>query len=1162
MSGDGSAHPAAGRVRVGGAPPGQDVAFVAELAQQSDGGILHIVENDRRLAEAVEALAFRCPALPVLAFPAWDCQPYDRISPRPEIIGLRVGTLTRLASEVHGPHAVIATVNAVLQRVPPRIHARAGRWSARVGTEAESRSLVQTLAWNGYSRVSTVRGLGEFAVRGGIVDVFAAGWEWPVRLEFAWDQLETIRSFDPQSQRSAERLDEVEFALAGEVALDPESVSRFRQSYLRMFGIPRKDDPLYVAVGEGRQHQGMEHWLPLFHDGLETLFDYLPAARVVLDEHVASAAVQRFEAVGALYEAREREHGEGDGPVYRPCPPELLYLDSGEWESRLAGRACYQLHSGRVPDDARCPDQGARIGRDFAGERTAPEGDVFRALAIHLRRERAAGRNALLAAYSEGSRERMMTAIERAGCDIVPVESWEEFERVSAEHRRVAAAAVWRLPQGFETDTEVVVSEQDVLGTRMIARRGSRVARSESDRLRTAEDLEPGDLVVHEEFGLGKFVDLASIDVGGTQRNCLTLEYAGGDLLRVPVENIDLLYRYGEGTAARLDRLGAAGWQARKAEAKNRIREIAADLLRIAAERELRTAPAVAPPDDGYDEFCARFPFAETEDQIDAVKEMLADIGSGKPMDRLICGDVGFGKTEVALRAAFAVAESGAQVAVLAPTTLLARQLFRVFSERFAGFPVEIRQLTRFTGAGEATRTREELADGTVSIVIGTHALLSEKIRFRNIGLAIIDEEQQFGVRQKERLKSLRSDSHVLTMTATPIPRTLNLALSGIRPMSIIATPPIDRLAVRTYVLPFDRLTVREAFLRERRRGGQSFFLVPRISDLPAAAEFLRDHVPEVSFTQAHGRLPGDKLEARMNRFYDGAEDVLLSTTIIASGLDMPRVNTLVVQRSDRFGLAQLYQIRGRVGRSNLRAYAYFTTDPSVPLTASAARRLEALTATEELGAGFTLASRDLDIRGAGNLLGSEQAGHIREVGTELYRQMLEQEVYRLRAEGGDSEAAKRVEDWSPVVDIGVPIGIPETYISDLGTRMRLYRRLAGMRAHQEVEDMAVEIRDRFGPVPSETVALCETLELKLLCRKIGIARIEAGTDSVRLQFRHKEIANPAGLVNLVSSRRDVMSLKPDGTLILRQRFSPAGEKISAVRSLCQTIGESVASRE
>ncbi|MCB1405944.1 MAG: transcription-repair coupling factor, partial [Rhodobacteraceae bacterium] len=632
---------------------------------------------------------------------------------------------------------------------------------------------------------------------------------------------------------------------------------------------------------------------------------------------------------------------------------------------------------------------------------------------------------------------------------------------------------------------------------------------------------------------------------------CIALEYAGGDRLYLPVENIELLSRYGHETGL-LDKLGGGAWQAKKARLKQRIREMADKLIRIAAERELRKAPVLNPPEGLWEAFAARFPYAETEDQLTAIEDVITDFDRGRPMDRLVVGDVGFGKTEVAMRAAFIAAMSGLQVAVVCPTTLLARQHFNSFTERFRGFPLVVRQLSRFVPAKQASATRAGLTDGTVDIVVGTHALLAKSIKFRNLGLMVIDEEQHFGVGHKERLKELRSDVHVLTLTATPIPRTLQLSLSGVRDLSLISTPPVDRLSIRTYVSDFDTVTIREALLRERFRGGQSFYVVPRIKDLPEIEEFLRTQVPEVKVLVAHGQLAAGELDERMNAFYDGKYDVLLATTIVESGLDIPRANTMIVHRADMFGLSQLYQIRGRVGRSKTRAYCYLTTKPRSPLTPQAARRLKMLGSIDSLGAGFTIASQDMDLRGAGNILGEEQSGHINEVGYELYQQMLEETIARLRSgELADLDDGQ----WAPQINLGVPVLIPEAYVPDLDVRLGLYRRLSTLENKVEFEGFAAELIDRFGDLPKEVNTLLVVVRIKSMCKRAQIARLDAGPKGVTIQFHQDKFPNPRGLVEFLHDQKDQAKIR-DNKVVIRRDWGTDKDKLRGAFAIARDLAE------
>ena len=1135
---------APGAVTVCGAPEGWDATLLADLVGRAEGPVIHVARDDARAAAMAEALALMAPALPVLQIPAWDCLPYDRVSPNPEIAAARMATLAALAQGWDRPAVVLTTLNAAGQRVPAPATLAEASFSAATGQRTDPEALTAWLARMGFTRGATVYEHGDYAVRGGIIDIFPPGWTHPVRLDFFGDTLETARRFDPETQRTIEKVRRVDLAPASEVILDEASIARFRSNYRALFGAPRLDDPLYAAVSEGRKQQGMEHWAALFHEAMASLFDYLPGAPVTLDAQTDEARAARLETVRDHYRARTEAAGRaaaGEAP-FRPCPPEMLYLMEDDWDAALAARPVRRFSPHKLPLGPGVIDAGGRQGRSFAPERQQEGVNVFDALVGHVRERLAAG-PVVLAAYSEGARDRLATLLADHG-----------LERAARPARWDDVGAgvnilVWGLERGFEAPGITVVSEQDVLGDRLIRR--ARKAKRADNVLTEAQSLTAGDLVVHLDHGIGRYLGLETVTAAGAPHECLALEYAGGAKLYLPVENIELLTRYGQETGE-LDRLGGGAWQARKAKMKERIREMADALIRTAAERATKTADPVE-PETGYGEFCARFPYPETEDQLRAIEDVMGDLASGQPMDRLICGDVGFGKTEVALRAAYAAAASGLQVAVVTPTTLLARQHTKEFEARFRGTGFRVRQLSRFVSAKEAAETRKALADGSVAIVIGTHALLSKNVKFCNLGLLIVDEEQHFGVSHKERLKSLKADVHVLTMTATPIPRTLQLSMSGVRGLSVIATPPVDRLAVRTYVAPFDTVTVREALLREHYRGGQSFVVVPRVRDIPETEAFLREQVPEVRFVTAHGQMAAGELDTRMNAFYDGQYDVLLATTIIESGLDIPTANTLVVKRADMLGLAQLYQIRGRVGRSKLRAYAYFTTDPRAPLTPQAERRLKVLGSLDTLGAGFELASHDLDIRGAGNLLGEEQSGHVREVGIELYQEMLEEAIARIRS--GEAGVAERDETWAPQINLDVPVLIPETYVPDRDLRLGLYRRLAELETRQDLEGFAAELHDRFGKPPREVETLLKVLRVKTMCRRAGIARLDAGPKGATVHFRDDKFADPAGLVGFITDQKGLARVK-DNKLVIRRDWREAEDRLKGAFAIARDLAK------
>ncbi|KEA06831.1 transcription-repair coupling factor [Agrobacterium rhizogenes] len=1131
---------------VGHVPAGMEPFLLAELARTGEP-VAYVMSDGQHMADVEQMLGFLAPEIPVLTLPAWDCLPYDRVSPSSDTSARRLAALSGLIAYHRKPHAaiVLVTVNAMLQKVAPQDVIESLAFSARPGNQVRMDDIAGRLGRNGFDRVATVREVGEYAVRGGILDVFVPGTEEPVRLDFFGDTLESIRSFDPASQRTTGQVRSLDLNPMSEVTLTLDTISRFRKNYLSSFGAATRDDALYVAVSEGRRYAGMEHWLPLFYEKLETVFDYLRGFRLVTDHTVREAAEERSKLVFDYYDARlnsgqPAKSQMSQGTPYKPVTPGQLYLDGGTLSKALDAFNAIRIspfneHEGEarrvINIEAR---QGPRWARSATENADAERVNVFDSVVKHIAERRAAGDKIMITAWTEGSLDRLLQVLAEHG--LARVKTVEAFKDLATLAKGEAAAAVLSLEAGFEVGDLVVIGEQDILGDRMV-RRSKRRKRA-ADFISEVAGLDEGSIVVHAEHGIGRFVGLRTIEAAGAPHACLELQYADDAKLFLPVENIDLLSRYGgEGTEAQLDKLGGGAWQMRKAKLKKRLLDMAGALIRIAAERLTRHAPVLSTPDGLYDEFAARFPYDETEDQMNAIEAVRDDLGAGRPMDRLVCGDVGFGKTEVALRAAFVAAMNGAQVAVVVPTTLLARQHFKTFTDRFRGLPIRIQQASRLVGAKDLALTKKEVSEGKTDIVVGTHALLGAGIQFANLGLLVIDEEQHFGVKHKERLKELKSDVHVLTLSATPIPRTLQLAMTGVRELSLITTPPVDRMAVRTFISPFDSLVIRETLMREHYRGGQSFYVCPRLADLADIHAFLQSDVPELKVAVAHGQMPAGELEDIMNAFYEGRYDVLLSTTIVESGLDVPTANTLIVHRADMFGLAQLYQLRGRVGRSKVRAFALFTLPVNKVLTTTAERRLKVLQSLDTLGAGFQLASHDLDIRGAGNLLGEEQSGHIKEVGFELYQQMLEEAVAEVKG-------VDEIQDtgWSPQISVGTPVMIPDAYVPDLHLRMALYRRLGEITEIKEIDGFGAEMIDRFGPMPIEVQHLLKIVYIKSLCRIANVEKLDAGPKGVVVQFRNKEFPNPTNLVGYIAKQGTMAKIRPDHSVFLT-RDLPTPEK-------------------
>ena len=1130
-----------------GAPTGFLPWLATDLARAAHGTgngarAVVIVADEAAMRALAETAPLFAPEVEVLGLPGWDCLPYDRASPALRVMAERLATLSALQAKRDKPQLLVATASAATQRMLTPFRIRQLTRRIAEGERIKREALVEQLNALGYQRTDTVAEHGEYAVRGSLIDLFPAGEEMALQLDFFGDEIESLRRFDPTDQRSTDRAKAFTLMPASEALIDADSIKRFRSGYREKFGGTATQDPLYQALSEGRRMSGMEHWLPLLEERLDTLFDHLGDGDLVIRDAAADQAVGgRREAIDDYYQNRVRAM-EGEAGSYRPLEPHALYLSKKEWEGFEAHRPIHLASPFHEPESERIIDFGVDAARDFAPER-AQQANVYEAVANHIGDLRRSGHKVVLASYTRGARERLSGLLEDHGLKAQKLAySWQE----ALGSKTQPTLLVLPLDHGFTTPEVAVLTEQDMLGDRLVRRRKKKAAAAFLEELAT---LSPGDLVVHADHGIGRYEGLTQIPVSKVPHDCVALEYARGDKLYVPVENIELLSRYGnESEGVSLDSLGGEAWQRRKARMKERIREIAGELIKVAALRATRPG-VIAEADPSYPEFVNRFPYEETDDQDRAIGDVLQDLEAGKPMDRLVCGDVGFGKTEVALRAAFVMAMTGKQVALVCPTTLLARQHYSNFVERFHGFPINIGRLSRLVPAAEAKRTKEGLADGKIDIVIGTHAILAKSIEFKRLALVIVDEEQHFGVAHKERLKAMKNDVHVLTLTATPIPRTLQMAMSGLRELSVIQTPPIDRLAVRTYVTPFDGVVLREALLREHFRGGQSFFVVPRVADLPDIEEWLRQQVPEVKFITAHGQMSATEVEERMSAFYDRKYDLLLSTTIIESGLDIPSANTLIVYRSDRFGLAQLYQLRGRVGRAKTRAYAYLTMPADRSITEAAQKRLQVLSELDNLGAGFQLASHDLDIRGAGNLLGDEQSGHIKEVGFELYQSMLEDAIVEVKAGGVPPK-----EEFSPQISVDAPIMIPEQYVPDLDLRMGLYRRLGELEDHQAIEAFAAELIDRFGALPEETSNLMKIVEVKLNCREAMVAKLDIGPKGAVVTFAEDGFPDLAGLLGYIDRLKGSAKLRPDSKMSVSRDWPTPDARLNGAVQLSRGL--------
>lgn len=1082
----------------------------------------------------------------ILVFPDWETLPYDVFSPHQDIVSRRLSTLYRLPEMRSG--ILIVPISTLMQRLAPRSFLDATGLVLRRGDTLALETTRTKLEQAGYRCVPEVADHGEFAVRGALLDLFPMGSDTPFRIDLFDDEVETIRIFDPETQLSTSQVDDIRLLPGREFPVDEEAIARFRQAFRVNFEGDPTRSLIYREVSDGVMPSGIEYYLPLFFEQTSTLFDHLPDNTLFhIAEGVTDAAETLWDDINHRYQQRRHD-------LERPLlPPEKLFLEPGELQTRTTGVRSIianseppeALERGPAPDQVRFDTSPTpRLGLNVR------PGEERQSLDDWL--PRFEGR-VLFVAETPGHREALLDSLARHELRPHEYASWDAFLATAAP-LGITVAPVEH--GGILADPQLaVITEAELFGNRVQQRRRRRSQeRDPSLIIRDLNDLSVGAPVIHEEHGVGRYRGLQILSVGEYPTEFLTLEYAGGDKLYVPVASLQLISRYtgSDEDGAPLHRLGSGQWEKAKRKAAEKVRDVAAELLDVYARRAARKGKSIRFAEDEYAIFAEAFPFEETPDQQDAIDAVLNDLRSEQPMDRVICGDVGFGKTEVAMRAAFAAVQGGHQVVVLVPTTLLAQQHYQNFRDRFADWPVRIGVLSRFSGAKQQTATTKELEDGKLDIVIGTHKLLQTSLHVKNLGLVIIDEEHRFGVQQKERLKQLRAEVDLLTLTATPIPRTLNMALSGMRDLSIIATPPARRLAVKTFVTEWNESLIQEACLRELNRGGQVYFLHNDVKSIQRIAEQIHALVPQARIGVAHGQMPERELEQVMLDFYHQRHNVLVCTTIIESGIDVPTANTILINRADRFGLAQLHQMRGRVGRSHHRAYAYLLAPPARAMTADAAKRLDALAAHEDLGVGFTLASHDLEIRGAGELLGAEQSGQISEIGFTLYSELLERAVRDLRA--GREPALDRPLHQGTEVDLRIPALLPDDYLPDVHTRLVLYKRIANASGRGGLRELQVEMIDRFGLLPQAAKNLFRIAELKLLAEPLGINKIELGPTGGALTFGPQTRIDAGALVQLVQSSPATYRLEGQERLRVKRELADPDQRFALVEELLDNL--------
>jgi transcription-repair coupling factor (superfamily II helicase) len=1156
-------------------PHGSARALLIADAARTHDGLLVAVTRDTQRAQTLEAeLKIFAGGLPVLHFPDWETLPYDVFSPHPEIVSQRIATLYQLPGVKRG--VLVVPVATLMQRIAPRAHITGSGLVLAKRQKLDLAAEQRRLEASGYRHVPQVAEPGDFAVRGALLDIFPMGTAEPYRIELFDDDIESIRSFDPETQRSQQQVEKIELLPAREFPLTEEAAKDFRSNLRERFPIDVRRCPLYQDMKEGVTPGGIEYYLPLFFKQTATLFDYLADdALFVLGEGAGDAADQFWSQTAERYDQRAHD-------IERPVlPPIELYLPPDQLRERLNKRLRVEV-----------VDAGHEHAVD-AGTQPAPELPLNRkgeepGTSLRHFLSSYPGR-VLIAADSPGRREALIETLAAAGLKPLVVGSWATFlppqdpvgvasaamppgpagKSIAAEAAPTEATeasarfaiTIAGLEQGFALTKPAltVLTERELYGERVRSERDRKrrrgTARDPESIIRDLTELTLGAPIVHVDHGVGRYQGLVSMDVGGMDGEFLTIEYAKGDKLYVPVSQLGLVSRY-SGTApelAPLHSLGGDAWERARRKAAEKVRDVAAELLAIYAQREARGGESMPIDRQLVEEFGSTFPFEETPDQETAIEAVLGDLAAPRAMDRVICGDVGFGKTEVALRAAFATATAGRQVAVLVPTTLLAQQHYRNFADRFADWPVRVDVLSRFKSTKEVNDALKRLADGQIDIIVGTHKLLQPDIRFKNLGLVIVDEEQRFGVRQKEQLKKLRAEVDLLTMTATPIPRTLNMAMAGLRDLSLIATPPAHRTAVRTFISAWDPATIREALQRELSRGGQVYFLHNEVQSIERIVRELEELVPEARIRTAHGQMPERELEGVMADFHRQRFNVLVCTTIIETGIDIPSANTIIINRADHFGLAQLHQLRGRVGRSHHRAYAYLVVPDRKSITADAQKRLEALASLEELGAGFTLATHDLEIRGAGELLGDEQSGQIQEIGFGLYTELLDRAVRALKS--GKIPDFDLSSEHETEVELHLPALIPDDYLGDVHARLTLYKRIASARSEDDLRDLQVEMIDRFGLLPDATKQLFAVASLKLMATPLGIRKLDFGANGGRIVFREKPDVDSMAIIKLIQQLPRVYKLDGQDKLKVILDLPGATERIRSAQEVLILLG-------
>ena len=1115
---------------------------ISQAARQHDGLILAITRDTHSASALENDLRIVAGDLPLLHFPDWETLPYDLFSPHPDIVSQRIAALYRLPSIKRG--ILVVPVASLMQRLSPPDWIAGNVLDLHKGQKLDLDQEKRRLEASGYRHVPQVNDPGDFAVRGALLDLYPMGSDVPYRIELFDDEIDSLRSFDPETQRSDYPVDSVRLLPAREFPLDAAGTKKARQNLSEQFEFDARRCTIYQDLKEGVAPNGIEYYLPLFFDQTASLFQHLPTNSLIISGVGVETSSENFwQQTSERWEQRRHDL---ERPILSPAQ---LFLSPDELRAQCNQRPriemCGELHP-QYP-------KAIAIAEQIVPSLPWTQKNEVPGAALHAFLDNYPGR-VLLAADSAGRREALIELLNAANLPFHQVSDWPAFLR-DGEHKLSITVATFEAGFAIDSPMLTVLTERQLFPERAEqSRRRKRVGRDPESIIRDLGEIAVGAPIVHEDHGVGRYQGLVSLDSGGITGEYLCITYAKGDKLYVPVSQLQLVSRYSGASAdhAPLHSLGGEAWGKAKRKAAEKIRDVAAELLEIQARRHARQGMALPIDRSLYEPFAATFPFEETPDQFNAIEAVIADMDKATPMDRVVCGDVGFGKTEVAVRAAFVAATAGKQVAILVPTTLLAEQHYRNFRDRYADWPLRVEVLSRFKSTKEIKVALAQVAEGKIDVIVGTHRLLQPDVKFKDLGLVIVDEEQRFGVRQKEALKALRAEVHLLTLTATPIPRTMNMAMSGLRELSIIATPPAHRLAVKTFIAQWDPNLLREAFQRELARGGQIYFLHNEVESIERKARELEELVPEARIRIAHGQMPERELEQVMLDFHRQRFNVLVCTTIIESGIDIPSANTMIINRADRFGLSQLHQLRGRVGRSHHRAYAYLIVPHKKSMTSDAHKRLEALASMEELGAGFTLATHDLEIRGAGELLGEDQSGQMAEIGFSLYTELLERAVKSIRSgKIPDLDPSTR---FGSDVELHIPALIPDDYLPDVHTRLTLYKRIASARDSDQLKELQVEMIDRFGILPDPTKQLFATAEIKLEATPLGIRKLELGLNGGRIHFNSQPNIDPTSVIRMVQSQPKIYAMEGGDKLRIKLELPDAASRVRTAKALLVTL--------